>query len=76
MGTSNAVAFDYAKQQWCEGVHALKVRHQQLSRDRELIASERGADYLAYTGSNQTVVERLATIDKQLAEINAELLVN
>ena len=74
--TDNAVAFDYGKQQWVEGVHALKVRGQQLNDDRKLIASERGADYLAYIGSNQTVAEALTTIDEQLLDIYSALLAN
>lgn len=65
------VAFDYDKQAWIEGDQAAALRVEQIGEELGILRSDRGQEYLIYTGAKVSLATAIAALEKELAGLQA-----
>lgn len=66
--------YDHTRQSWINGKEALELRIQQLKEEREMVNSERGAEYLRLINSPLKQNQALAAINDRICEAQFALL--
>jgi len=61
--------YDYDKQEWVSDKRAKSVIRKQLQEERQLLLDPNGTGYLKVLGTNITVSQAVAAIDRQLTEL-------
>jgi hypothetical protein len=62
-------AYDYDAQKWVVGDAARAVRRSQLLEEISLLSSPKGAEYLHFLGSTDTVTDALKKASAELAAL-------